>query len=224
MYRQMTDGGFAPHISKHGYLTLTICKPKIRRSAEAGDYVMALAGSSLKQLDKQPDKYRKVSYIYQVTDKVPMKNYMNWCRAHAPNKIPAEPNYIGDCQYNADLRWMEGPHDPSHTKRNLSGCYSVVSEHFGAWTFENLYSLTDADLAAMGFTEETLRGVKRDHRVYTLTPALQAHLEALMAAAPRTELSFKPEEEVGDHVEEPMIVPRKTCKRRRARRQTCKMR
>ena len=150
-----------------------------------------------------------------------MRNYMNWCRTHAPNKIPAEPNYIGDCQYDGNLRWMEGPHDPSHTKRNLSGCYSVVSDHFGAWTFENLYSLTDADLTAMGFTEETLRGVKRDHRVHTLTPALQAHLEALMAAAPKTERSFLPEEEVGDHVEPnntEVKSVRKTCKRRRSRR------
>lgn len=41
VYRIVTDNNTAPHIS-NGILTLTLCKPVIRKGANVGDYVLAL--------------------------------------------------------------------------------------------------------------------------------------------------------------------------------------
>jgi hypothetical protein len=225
LYRQMTDGGFAPHISQTGLLTLTICKPNIRKSAKPGDYIVALAGSSLKDIvGIENDKYKKVSYIYKVTETVAMKNYQEWCMIHAPNKIPSDPEFMGNCQYNASLQYMPGPHGPEHRNRNLSGCYSVVSGHFGAWTFANLHTLTDDEIHMLNLTEEEIQSVKRGHRVFALTPSREEGLETLMASAPQTEKSFIPNLEVGDVIEESESPEnnagsktRKACKLKRKR-------
>jgi hypothetical protein len=181
----MTDGGFAPHISKTGILTLTICKPTIRRVAEVGDYVMALAGKSLyKIVGKGSDSGLKLSYLFKITEKVGMADYKGWCMTHAPNKIPAEPNYMGNCQYDENLEYMPGPHGPSEKEHDLGGCFSIVSRDFGAWKFEGLHTLADEEIAGLGIDKATIEDVGRGMRKLPLSRQQIDALNSLMAMAP----------------------------------------
>lgn len=193
VYRQVHDTGIAPHISRGGILTLTICKPQIRQQARDGDYIMALVATSDNKdvVGPGPDKYFKVSYVYRVTEKVPMKNYRRWCLDHASNKIPNNITFSGNCQYDSDLEWMPGPHGPEHQKRNVSGCFSVISREFGAWTFEHPYTLTISDMEAIGVPEEKIRGRGIGHAVYELSTEQEAYLSSLMLSAPTTHLTFQ---------------------------------
>lgn len=192
VYRQKHDAGIAPHISKDGILTLTICKPQIRLQAKDGDYIMALVATSDNKniVGTGPDKYFKVSYIYRVSEKVHMKDYKNWCSEHAPNKIPNNVTFMGNCQYDAELQWMSGPHGPEHAKRNISGCFSVVSREFGAWTFVQPYTLTSSDMEALGIPEEKIRKRGIGHAVYEMTPDQATFVASLMHSAPTTQDSF----------------------------------
>jgi hypothetical protein len=186
IYRQMTNGGFAPHVSKAGILTLTICKPAIRRTAEVGDYVMALAGKSLtKVVGKGADSGLKMSYLFKITEKIPMAGYKSWCTEHAPNKIPSEPNFMGNCQYNSNLEYMPGPHGPHEKEHDLGGCYSIASRQFGAWTFENLHTLTEAEIATLGISKNEISDVGRAGRKIPISAEQGAALDALILGAPK---------------------------------------
>jgi hypothetical protein len=61
VYKMTHDTGGAPCVS-HGLLSLAICKPVIRRTAQADDYVLGFAGKKL-----PPDG--RLVYAMRVTDK-----------------------------------------------------------------------------------------------------------------------------------------------------------
>jgi hypothetical protein len=115
---------------------------------------------------------------------VPMRAYQQWCQEHAPNKIPNNITFMGNCQYNSDLQWMPGPHGPHEAQRNTSGCYSIVSRAYGGWTFERPHTLTSEDMEMLGVPEDKVRSRGVGHATYTLSPAAVAHLEHLMKQAP----------------------------------------
>lgn len=60
VYKLVYDGGAAPCVKEH-LLTLAICKPRIRASAEVGDFVFGVAANSL-----SPDN--RLIYIARVTE------------------------------------------------------------------------------------------------------------------------------------------------------------
>lgn len=197
IYRQKIDSGAAPHVSKKGILSLAICKPDIRRVAKDGDYIMALVSKTenKKIVGKGPDRHYKLSYIFKVNEKVHMKDYMAWCTARAPNKIPSEETeYMGDCQYTADLQQIPGPHGPQNAERNLRGCYSVVSNEFGAYTFQHPRTLTLDEIVAIGLDPHVIETMGQGHRVSIVNDAQKRILDQLMIEAPINHTTFHSEE------------------------------
>lgn len=175
VYRIVTDSGAAPHVSE-GHLTLTICKPKIRKSAKDGDYVLALVAQSnnaMKTLKKSKavsnnDKHFLAAYLFRVGEVVPLERYDEWCAAHAPSKLCTDEHFEGNAQYNKNLKWRPGPHGPDLRNRNLSGCNSITSTHFAAWKSSNPHRLTAEELAGLGLTEEEVSKIGIGHKIVNM--------------------------------------------------------
>jgi hypothetical protein len=193
VYRIVTDSGAAPHISE-GHLTLTICKPKIRKSAKNGDYVLALMAQSnnaMKTLKKSKvvsnnDKHFQAAYLFRVGDVVPLERYDEWCATHAPSKLCTAEHFDGNAQYNKTLKWRPGPHGPGERNRNLSGCNSITSTHFAAWTSTAPHRLTEEELAGLGLTEEEVSKIGIGHKIVDMPNTEMAdHLIASKKSPPR---------------------------------------
>lgn len=56
VYRIVTDNNTAPHIS-NGILTLTLCKPVVRKGANPGDYVLALLADGNDKISEIKSKF-----------------------------------------------------------------------------------------------------------------------------------------------------------------------
>jgi hypothetical protein len=128
------DDGAAPN-PYWGICTLAICKPKIRRTAEIGDWIVGL-GSANSPIG---DISGCVVYAMQVTIKMTLAEYDTFCRNDAPKKIPnwRERHFklrMGDCIYD----FLEGPepklrwsiHSEANRVRDLGGKYVLISKHF----------------------------------------------------------------------------------------------
>ena len=128
------DDGAAPN-PYWGICTLVICKPVIRRNAEVGDWIVA-TGSTKFGFEN------KVVYAMEVTQKISMYDYDDFCKNQLPKKIPVwrGKNYIkrlGDSIYdfsvnppklresvhNFDGKNEDGTHD-------LNGKFALLSDNF----------------------------------------------------------------------------------------------
>ena len=187
VYKIVTDFGTAPHIS-NGYLTLTICKPVIRKTAVPGDYVLALVAVQHKHIvGTGDDKYYKAAYLFKVTEVVPMESYERWCQDHAPNKICTPDFFEGDCQYNALGTYRPGPHTINHRNRNLGGRHSLISNRFAAWTSATPRTLQVSEMQQMGDIQERIKKLTQGHFVVPLTnPSQIEALEQLIGVEPVT--------------------------------------
>lgn len=126
------DDGAAPN-PFHGICTLVICKPRIRSTAEPGDWIVATGAKKLGLANK-------VVYAMKVTEKMTMQEYDNYCIKWLRGKIPnwRTNNYIdkvGDCLYdfsdpkNPKLR-RPSVHKPENMKTDLGGKYALLSSHY----------------------------------------------------------------------------------------------
>lgn len=175
IYRIVTDMGVAPHIS-NDFLSLTICKPGIRKSASKGDYVLALVALQHGHLTgKGEDRFYKAAYLFEITEKVDMKDYETWCKSHAPHKICSDTQFEGDCQYDSALVQRLGPHGAEHADRNISGKFSLISSHFAAWKSDKPHTLTDAEIDAIGLSREQVKTATRNFFKVPLTSPSQIH-------------------------------------------------
>jgi hypothetical protein len=124
VYPIVSDTNFAPHVDPKGkYLTLATCKPRVRRNAKRGDWVMAVTG---KTTDKKVEQ-GKVVCIFEITEKP--KTYDAYWR---------DPRFKGrdDNIYyvkNGTLMQKEG--SIAHSKRDeqehdWSGEYVLISNNF----------------------------------------------------------------------------------------------
>ncbi|MEH2091755.1 hypothetical protein [Nostoc sp.] len=115
--------------------TLAICKPVIRRAANIGDWVVGL-GSTQSPIGNITDC---IVYAMQVTDKMTLRKYDEFCRIHSPHKIPKWNSEkfeyrVGDCIY--DYSQGEQPvlrpsvHDISNQETDLGGINVLMSRHF----------------------------------------------------------------------------------------------
>jgi hypothetical protein len=68
-YKIARDFGFAPN-PFGGYCTLANCKPKIRRKAEVGDWIIGCGSCGLKNL-------HHIIYVMQITEKLTYNQYWN---------------------------------------------------------------------------------------------------------------------------------------------------
>lgn len=69
MYVVDRDLGFAPN-PFHGFCTLATCKPRVRNSAQIGDWVIGVGGSRLKATGR-------CIFAMKVTDKITFNDYWN---------------------------------------------------------------------------------------------------------------------------------------------------
>ncbi len=97
-YVMTDDDGFAPN-PFHGVCTLARCMPVTRSVAQVGDYVVGLAGESLR---KGGDW--RIIYAMQVTDKMTFDEYWNDSRflAKRPDKSAGGKEAMGDNDIDLD--------------------------------------------------------------------------------------------------------------------------
>ncbi|MBL8091193.1 MAG: hypothetical protein JNJ43_12740 [Anaerolineales bacterium] len=128
------DSGAAPN-PFWGICTLVICKPAIRRTANIRDWIVGLGSKN------SPDKDISdcVVYAMQVTEKMSLEDYDNFCKEFLPNKIPNKRSrdyrlHVGDCIYDYSsepfpkLRWSV--HTEENRNTDLSGEFALLSKNF----------------------------------------------------------------------------------------------
>ena len=131
-YCILEDNGSAPN-PFWGVCTLAICKPKIRKHIQIGDWIVG-TGSSKYGLSNQ------MVYAMEITEKISFKEYDEYCRERLPEKIPVKGltkdmrKKVGDCLYDYSTGkiimrdW--GAHQLENMKRDLSGEFVLLSDHF----------------------------------------------------------------------------------------------
>jgi hypothetical protein len=128
------DTGAAPN-PFWGVCTLVICKPAIRRVAQPGDWIVGLGSS------KSPigDIAGQVVYAMQVTRRMTMAEYDEFCRVHLPEKIPDWRSddfrrRVGDCIYDfsrpASPKIRTSVHNEGNRDVDLGGKNALLSDHF----------------------------------------------------------------------------------------------
>ena len=132
-YVVRTDYGSAPN-PFWDVCTLVICKPRIRRKAQVGDWIVGTgsAGSPC------GDVRGMAVYAMRVTDKMTMPEYEAWVREYRPEKVPdvrsRNPrHHVGDAIYDFaedPPRTRPSAHDDSNRDHDLSGEYALLSEHY----------------------------------------------------------------------------------------------
>jgi hypothetical protein len=111
--------------------TLVICKPIIRRNAQIGDWIVA-TGST------QYGFENKVVYAMEITDKMTLKDYDNFCKTKLPKKIPnwcgtSYKDRVGDCIYDYSTdppKIRKSVHNESNRERDLGGQFALLSDNF----------------------------------------------------------------------------------------------
>jgi hypothetical protein len=99
VYKLTTDNGGAPHV-KRGLLSLAICKPSIRRTAQEGDWIFGFGGNGLAH---------RLIYIARITERVPNGCYY----------VQREYKGRGDCIYRRKgTRFVLRKHARYHTRKD----------------------------------------------------------------------------------------------------------
>ena len=111
-YSITRDFGFAPN-PFHGICTLATCKPGIRKSAQVGDWVMGIGGSSLKPVN------RKCIFLMKVSEKIGFQEYWddNRFSLKRPSRNGSMVQMLGDNIYHKDDKgcWLqEDSHHSNH--------------------------------------------------------------------------------------------------------------
>jgi hypothetical protein len=94
------DAGSAPN-PYWGVCTLVICKPKIRRAAQVGDWVVG-TGSARSPIGNIRGR---MIYAMRITDKMTLREYDAWAQEYRPEKVPDPSNSdprraVGDAVYD----------------------------------------------------------------------------------------------------------------------------
>lgn len=135
------DYGFAPN-PFFGYCTLATCKPKIRKSAQVGDWVVGIGSSA------QNSKFKnKLIYTMCIEEKLLFNDYWNDTRFKRKKPVMNGSNkqLYGDNIYHKNLNTGKFIQENSHHslknglvneinyKRDLSGNYVLISKNY--WYF-----------------------------------------------------------------------------------------
>lgn len=120
------DRGFAPNPFWE-YCTLACCKPKIRKSANVGDWVIGTG--SVQNIGND-----KLVYAMKVTEKITFDQYFKDSRFHS--KIPGKGRIeeAGDNIYykndNGEFMQCESSHTEEDKERDLSTHFVLISDHY----------------------------------------------------------------------------------------------
>jgi hypothetical protein len=152
------DAGSAPSYDDP-FVTLAVCKPKIRIAAEVGDMVLAFTG---KTLSPEPHAVR---WAGVVTEKLTFAEY--WRDERFAGKKPNEsdtPDNIYRPTRAGLVQVRNTTHGPGNVQRDLGGEYVLVFEP--AWYFGEARAILPAR-----FGLRMTAGARRGHRVVDLTAA-----------------------------------------------------
>jgi len=112
-YLLVSDNGSAPCIQEN-ILSLAICKPKIRKTANIGDYIIAFTSKSMK-VSQEP----KIIYIAKITNKLLLNNYYTKFKNRK------------DCIYDNNLILIKNDfHNSCNIKKDINGKYVLLSNEF----------------------------------------------------------------------------------------------
>jgi hypothetical protein len=140
-YIVKTDQGSAPN-PFYGICTLAICKPKIRKGAQIGDWV---AGFTSKRSGQEPGR---LVYVMRVDDILTLRDYDILCRAARPggafaNRIPDlrstdRQRHKGDCVWDyssaiGDPIIRPSVHTEKSRDRDLGGKNVLIATRY--WYF-----------------------------------------------------------------------------------------
>jgi hypothetical protein len=138
-YIVKNDNGSAPN-PFWGVCTLTICKPKIRRTAIIGDWVIGTGSKNSELKDGRYDLSGSLVYAMKVSDKKTIREYDQYCKTDLPDKLPKWFNKdwrkkLGDCMYDyskgeAEPRIRMAVHKERNRIKDLSGLNALLSNHF----------------------------------------------------------------------------------------------
>lgn len=127
------DDGAAPN-PYWGICTLVICKPKIRLTAEEGDWVVG-TGSVNSPIG---DVSGCVVYAMKITRKMTMREYDAFTASRLTQKLPDWKNLdirrrLGDSIYDFSenaVKQRKGVHSKGNMSTDLSGQFALLSRHF----------------------------------------------------------------------------------------------
>ncbi len=133
-YRVARDFGFAPN-PFNGFCTLATCKPKIRNSAQVGDWVLGLGTKSLKCRDF-------LIYAMRVNEKVSFDEYWNderfQCKKSSPNGS-LKTMYGDNIYHHNGKKWIQsnshhsrknGKTHRKNLKKDTASNHVLISEQF----------------------------------------------------------------------------------------------
>lgn len=201
-----TDSGAAPNYDQPA-VTLAVCKPRIRRSAQIGDLVMAFNGATLA---RNPHSVRWAGIVSEV---ISLDEY--WRDRRFDGKRPgrsAAPDNIYRLEGETWIQVPNSTHDSRNVQTDLSGANALV---FGeVWHFaDKAPELPPAfDLRVTANRRiEPLRHIAENERV-ELEGWLAAHNQGL-PAGPKDALRSCGAAQVKDNAATPHFLAGKRVKR-----------
>lgn len=138
LYRYIVrhDAGTAPNPFS-GWCTLAICKPRIRKSARPGDWVIGFRSRTLAGIKTD---YGHVLYAMRVTERLSFEEY--WLDSRFISRRPSRHNATPDNIYRpvsddegvTRLEWVPNHiHGTEASRKDTSGQHVLVSDRF--WYF-----------------------------------------------------------------------------------------
>lgn len=136
-YIVRSDLGLAPN-PYWGELTLNVCKPQIRKTANINDWIVGTGSKYVKNKNGGIKNYSGLLvYAMKVTNKMTMREYDGYCLQNLQNKIPhkKEPKVlVGDSIYNYSECGIPLLRKIIHTENqkaiDLSGKNTLLSKEF----------------------------------------------------------------------------------------------
>lgn len=152
-YAITRDFGFAPN-PFHGNCTLATCKPRIRKSAKIGDWILGVGGANLKSVQK------KCILLMKVTEKISFNDYWKDTRFYIkkPIRNGTRVQLLGDNIYhqNDNNEWIQedshhsnadGSFNMTNLERDTRTDQVLISDHF--YYFGD--RAVDIDLNSIGY-------------------------------------------------------------------------
>jgi hypothetical protein len=149
------DAGSAPNYDPP-FVTLAICKPRIRRAARVGDMVLAFSGGNL-----SPEPHG-VRWAGVVSEKMTFEEYWDDPRFQSKKpRVSARPDNIYRWFGGRLVQVRNGIHTVKHVRTDLGGAYVLVFQP--AWVFGE-----NTPLLPQQFGLRMAAGSRRGHRVSEL--------------------------------------------------------
>lgn len=160
-----TDAGSAPNYDPP-FVTLAVCKPRIRRKAEIGDLVLAFAGKEV-----NPIEPHSVVWAGVVSEKMTFADYWNDRRfsGKKPDRSKHPDNFYRPV--DGGLQWVpNNVHDADATNHDTGGKYVLGFSR--SWRFGSHGPLMPSDLRLR------MVGGRRGERVVELSDEIWRRLKA----------------------------------------------